>query len=328
MTLSIIVPVYNVEKYVDKCLDSILDGNDSSDSFEVIVVNDGSTDHSMDVVRGYEKKYGNIVVVNQNNQGLSSARMNGLHHASGDFVWFIDSDDWLERDAVPLMLQIINQSNDVDVFATPLYWSYDNPKHDHIDYDIPECLQTDGPTFLSTRYLPHWASVRYVIRRQLFENKWLSFPTGLIHEDEYFGRVLLNIAGNVYVYNKPLYIYRQRSSSIMKSISIRSSYDIVHNYDCLRKYSDTLSRDNQKWFIPHCQRLLIRSYTINEDKWKTPEFRSFYRKKCLHIAHEFIRAHKLYHIKELLNILFLVMAPAMFRRKYPKSDAKSNNKPL
>lgn len=328
MTLSIIVPVYNVEKYIDKCLDSILNGSVSKDSFEVIVVNDGSTDHSMDFICGNEEKFCNVKVVNQDNQGLSSARMNGLHHATGDYVWFVDSDDWLEQDAVRLVLQIINRRNDVDVFTTPLYWAYDDPVHDHVDYDIPECLQIDGPTYLSTSYLPHWASVRYVMRRQLFENKWLSFPVGLIHEDEYFGRVLLNIAENVYVYNKPLYFYRQRSASIMKSISIRSSYDIVHNYDCLRKYSYTLSQDNQKWFIPHCQRLLIRSYTINEEKWKTPEFRTFYRKNCLHIVFEFIRAHKFYHTKELLSILFLVIVPTAFRRKYPKSDAKSNNKPL
>ena len=97
--LSIIIPIYNVEAYVAETLKSVFEMNDPKDLFEVIVVNDGTKDGSMDIVRQYADRP-NLIIVEQENQGLSAARMKGLSMATGEYVWFIDSDDSLFTNAV------------------------------------------------------------------------------------------------------------------------------------------------------------------------------------------------------------------------------------
>ena len=117
--LSIIIPVYNVERYVGETLKSVIETSATVDEFEVIVVNDGTKDGSMDVVQQFSG-CPNLKIVEQINQGLSAARMNGVSVAQGEFVWFIDSDDWLVDDGVGRVLALIKDRPDVDVLMFPL----------------------------------------------------------------------------------------------------------------------------------------------------------------------------------------------------------------
>lgn len=94
--LSIIVPIYNAEKYIEECLNSCLAQDIDSSDYEIVCVNDGSEDNSLDILKKYEKSH-NIVVVDQKNAGVSSARNKGLLSAKGDFVWFVDSDDFIRQ---------------------------------------------------------------------------------------------------------------------------------------------------------------------------------------------------------------------------------------
>ena len=96
MKLSIIVPVYNVADYLAKCLDSLLTQDLPQNEYEIIVVNDGSTDNSGDIAQQYADKYAGITLINQANQGLSGARNTGIQQAKGDYIQFVDSDDYLE----------------------------------------------------------------------------------------------------------------------------------------------------------------------------------------------------------------------------------------
>ena len=105
MKLSIVVPVYNVEQDVRKCILSIVNQDDDLfKSFEVIIVNDGSKDKSVEQIQDLVDKYDNITLINQENLSLSVARNNGMAMAKGDYVWFIDSDDWITSDAVKYVL--------------------------------------------------------------------------------------------------------------------------------------------------------------------------------------------------------------------------------
>ena len=117
--LSIIIPVFNVEGYVGKTLASVFDTTASADKFEVIIVNDGTRDRSMDFVRKYAT-YPNMIIHEQENLGLSAARMNGLSLASGEYVWFVDSDDYLVEDGVEIVLKHLEKTPDVDVLMFPL----------------------------------------------------------------------------------------------------------------------------------------------------------------------------------------------------------------
>ena len=104
MKISIIIPVYNVSEYLDKCLTSVI-GQTYSD-LEIVCVNDGSTDSSLDILKKYSRLEKRIIIVDQENVGLSGARNSGLAKSSGDFVMFLDSDDWLAQNACEVVIGI------------------------------------------------------------------------------------------------------------------------------------------------------------------------------------------------------------------------------
>ena len=105
MKLSIIIPVYNVEKYVEKCLRSCAEQDLPSDEYEIIVVNDGTKDSSLEIVERVAKDYSNIAIISQENAGLSAARNKGLSLAKGEYIWFIDSDDWIEKNCLQKIIR-------------------------------------------------------------------------------------------------------------------------------------------------------------------------------------------------------------------------------
>jgi len=121
VSISVVVPVYNAEKYLAKCLDSILS---QSKNLEIIAVNDGSTDNSLNILEDYAKKHSNIKIITQTNQGVSSARNLGIKHATKDYITFVDSDDWLEQDAIKNVTKVIKKDSP-DVLLTSYYDVYD-----------------------------------------------------------------------------------------------------------------------------------------------------------------------------------------------------------
>ena len=106
MKLSVIIPVYNVEKYIEKTIYSLYKQDLSEDEFEVILINDGSTDKSLDIICNLADKFNNIIILNQSNQGPSIARNNGIIKANGDYILFMDSDDLLINSSLSFMLNI------------------------------------------------------------------------------------------------------------------------------------------------------------------------------------------------------------------------------
>ena len=125
MLVSIIIPIYNVEKYIEQCFTSIYAQDISEDIFEVIAVNDGTPDNSMSIVKTIASQHKNLVIINQENQGLSVARNTGLDHAKGEYIWFVDSDDWLTKDSLSIVLDTIISYPKIDVFATVLMMQYE-----------------------------------------------------------------------------------------------------------------------------------------------------------------------------------------------------------
>ena len=119
--LSIIIPIYNVEPYIGRCIESILSQiTESVDSVEVIMVNDGTQDGSMDIVKLQISGSPFVTVINQENKGLSCARNAGLDLAKGKYVWFVDSDDWLLPEAVSRVIDVVRRCDGVDMIASRL----------------------------------------------------------------------------------------------------------------------------------------------------------------------------------------------------------------
>ena len=102
--LSIVVPVYNVDRYLDECMESLVTQDIDSSEYEVICVNDGSTDNSGNILDKYAKRYCNVIVINKSNGGVSTARNMGIDNAQGKYIWFIDSDDFILKNSLSSML--------------------------------------------------------------------------------------------------------------------------------------------------------------------------------------------------------------------------------
>lgn len=122
MFLSIIIPVYNTEKYLAECLDSCLNQDIPRENYEILCVNDGSKDSSAKILAAYEEKFGNIHVFTKENGGVSSARNLGLDHAQGDYIWFVDADDFLQENILhDIYTYLDNQQARCDIIKLPIY---------------------------------------------------------------------------------------------------------------------------------------------------------------------------------------------------------------
>lgn len=325
MTLSIIIPVYNVEAYVGQCLQSILhDGSPVSEDFEIIVVNDGSQDNSMNEVEQLCQGRNNITIIHQNNQGLSSARMFGLSHASGDYVWFIDSDDYVKDDSIKKIIGIIKSCRgSYDLIMMPLSWSYANSSLDHLDYSINEDLILNGRDILRAGNIPVWGTPRYIISRSLFCNDSISFPLNHLHEDEYFGRVVLYLSNKVFVLKESFYIYRQREGSIMSMLSIKSSYDIVSLYRLLNHFcANIVHKEDKYWFHKNIVSFLLQSYKKVPHLHNEQSFRAFRQKNARYIL---LQEHSIkeYSLKERFWLTVYIISPRIHAQLVARLIKKS-----
>ena len=311
--LSIIIPVYNVEDYIEECLSSILPQCPKNGFVEIIIVNDGTPDKSMDIVQRMTFGYSFVTILEQENKGLSAARMAGLNVAKGNFIWFVDSDDLLFPDAVEQVLSMLKKDSSIDVLVFPLLWCYPEALHNRVDISYDVIRTNKGKDYLRHQAFNCWAVPRYIINHTLFDNPYLFFPKGLLHEDEYFGRVLLYISSNVHILYRNIYVYRQRASSIVHQITIRNSYDIVEIYRLLSFFMDNVVQiEDRRWFSSQILGLLTECYTRNVELFGTPAFKRFIRDKRKFILREYVRHSVGFPITRRIADIWLFLSPRFF----------------
>lgn len=221
---SIIVPVYNVEKYVNECLDSII--KQTYTNIEIIVVNDGSLDSSLKICQDYALKDARISIINQKNSGLSAARNSGLSVSKGDYIIFVDSDDLLEKHAVEMFINEAQASNAEVVLGKVKRFTQNGDMRDynHIDkrqekdgIDVLKMLLKGTPINISV------CGGGY--RRNLFDD--LRFPVGVICEDWYImPDIYLNVK-KVILIPHLCYLYRENASSIMGGINRKPNPQVI-----------------------------------------------------------------------------------------------------
>ena len=191
--LSIGVPVYNVDKYLRKCVDSLLAQDLLSSEYEIILVDDGSTDTCPQICDEYAVTYANIRVIHQANAGLSAARNTSIAAARGNYIMFVDSDDYLEPDVLGgLMVQIEQDRLDVLRFdyqnVNEQYEIFHPNKAPKRDVDYSEEV-TDGETFLNERLGPSCYAVMFIMRRELVP----TYTPGIYFEDvDWTPRMIMN----------------------------------------------------------------------------------------------------------------------------------------
>lgn len=221
MKFSIIVPIYNVEAYLDDCLTS-LQAQDFAD-FEVICVNDDSTDRSREILSAWASKMPQIRLIDRENGGLSAARNTGLAAATGDYVVFVDSDDWVESS---MLSRLAEETRDEDMLCYACRKS-DSGTTDNL---LPE--RTDGWSYYNRHALEH-REVAFVCvwqrcyRREFLMENNLHFRESILHEDNEFTPRACLKATSIKVIPDVLYNYRVRPGSIMTTRGLRSKESLI-----------------------------------------------------------------------------------------------------
>jgi glycosyltransferase involved in cell wall biosynthesis len=315
MRLSIIIPVYKVEDWVGACLRSVL--SSTHDDYEVIVVNDGTPDDSMVVAKSVIENDPRVRILEQDNSGLSAARMAGLALSQGEYVWFIDSDDFLDKGAIDIIFEAL-RCEDPDVLALPLHWTWPGGSKDYDDIVIDAPVHLDGKTWLREGRYVVCACQRYIFRRSIANPAWVFFPTQLLHEDEYFARVMLYNAQKICIWAQPLYRYRQREKSIMSANSIRSSYDIVSIYRLLKHFcNEVVAPEDRSWFSCRCVEVLSLSYAHNANRIGSKEFSNFLRINKRFIIKEYLSCASGRSLKTLIGDIYFLAAPKWYLQRHP-----------
>lgn len=211
--LSIIVPVYNVEEYLRECLDSIFDESVDENSYEVIAIEDGSTDSSPEILRSYAK-HKNLRIITQKNAGLSVVRNRGISVALGQYVMFVDSDDYLLPGAMATLLNLA-QNNGYDVIEFDYLWTGNPTWQSDTRGEMETCEPshfTDGKTAFIERGIIS-ACFKLCKRTFLVENSLFFYPN-ITYEDIEWSAKLFFHAGETIYHDVPFYVYRKRSGSI------------------------------------------------------------------------------------------------------------------
>lgn len=250
--VSIIVPIYNVESYLSECIESLL--NQSYTNLEIILVNDGSTDSSGELCEKYKEKDKRICVIHKENGGLSDARNAGLLQAKGEYVIFIDSDDYVNLSMVE-KLYIACQEQQADIGVCYFERIYDGQKPQSINDDkTPQRQLYAGRDVVKKIYQGEGESIAFnawnkIYKKELFLNHNILYPVGRIHEDMYTTFQLLCLAPTVVILPEALYYYRIRNSSIMTTkLTSKKCIDCLDSYICAIEYYSSV-KDNDLLYL-------------------------------------------------------------------------------
>lgn len=214
--VSVIVPIYNVEDYLQICCDNVM--SQTYKNIEIILVNDGSTDGSYEIAKRCAKMDSRIVLLNQENGGLSAARNAGLKVAKGEYVLFVDSDDWIERDCVQVLLQNIQENaSDVSCCLAQYVSSTGSIRRGRRSFGM-DSLYGDEilPDALLVKTFPTSACGKLYRRGFLSENSLL-FKDGIVNEDTLFSIQIACLARKITFVDKVLFDIREREGSISRS---------------------------------------------------------------------------------------------------------------
>lgn len=239
--ISVIVPVYNVEKYVGRCLDSLI--NQTNKQLEIIVVNDGSKDNSLEILKEYEKKDSRIKVIDKPNGGLSSSRNVGLDNATGDYITFLDSDDWLESSTYEKVEQVFGKYEDVDlvIFKNKVVHS----EKDVLDNFCKSETVMEGEQIAdfilgTLKNFPSLSCCNKVYRRENI--KGLRFLEGRQNEDILYNYSALKQIRKAVFLDAEYYHYYQREGSISWGKVRKKSFDSMYMWDVVADDVKSASR--------------------------------------------------------------------------------------
>ena len=243
--LSIIIPVYNVELYIEKCLRSCAEQDIPAEKYEIIVINDGSKDNSLQIITKVIADYSNIILINKPNGGVSSARNAGLNIAKGEYVWFVDSDDWIASNCLyRLLSQIVNDQLDVMqiglniVNSDELLTTYNNK--------ILETIVLSNERYINGMHFDGHC-VSSIFRKSISVEYDIKFNESLIYfEDAVFFLNIMHYSKKIKKINYSPYFYKQRidsATSLYREQEYFSCMNLYLKHSPLLNYSNFHQRE-------------------------------------------------------------------------------------
>lgn len=291
MQLSVIIPVYNVEKYIHDCLYSIFRQGLDDSCFEVIIINDGTQDNSIKVIEDILRQHSNITIIEQKNQGLSAARNTGLAQASGEYILFVDSDDLLISESLKKLIEDA-QAAKPDLLIAGFIKMTDQEigqKKTILENRYHSRLKLGRQAFLEDLNPQQCYVWRTIYKKTFLEKNHIMFINGIYFEDVPFTTECYLKAEKCIISDYIFYIYRQRPDSIVSAINKRKLMDFHHVLASLWKMrSIKMTKDEQyklmdiifttfsieMWYISHSKELMeVKSEIIKDMKMKVPELR-------------------------------------------------------
>lgn len=265
--ISMIIPIYNVEDYIEACLQSVVKSMKDLSNIQIILVDDGSKDRSGELAQTFVAKYPNFYYVTKENGGLSDARNFGLKYVKYDYIAFLDSDDYIDENYFSEILKVTQSQPDLIVFD----WM-DVGENDYRNMikgiDFPDSLWTVQPSAWNKVY-----------KKELFNE--VVYPKGKIYEDVGTTYKLLHFVKSFTYINKPLYMYRKnRGGSILSTISLKINdiYTVLDDTYSFYKERNALSEKNIEGLCYQYVKLLIWSNMYRQLKYYKWNVVGFYRK--------------------------------------------------
>lgn len=269
-TISVIVPIYGVEKYLNQCIQSIVFQNYKN--LEIILVDDGSQDQCPAMCDEWGKVDPRIIVIHKSNGGLSDARNAGLKQATGEYITFIDSDDWIDRRFIECLFTALLESN-ADVAECSVLYVDDAGSELKVRYAESKKRVLDRMTAL--KCLLKGEGVSQTVWNKLYKTSILNnlwFEVGKYNEDEFWTYKVLDRIQSMALVQEPLYFYRQRNTSIMgKAYSLRRLDGLLalsERYDYLKKYKDLNSISYEQFLLSSLWGLQMSLRNLNDQDKK------------------------------------------------------------
>lgn len=307
MTLTVIIPVYNTSKYLKQCIHSVQ--NQTYSDLEILLVDDGSTDESGEIIEEYAKSDSRIRAIHQKNQGLSAARNAGITRACGEYLFFVDSDDWIEPEYCEKLYRSVQNTNaKVGICGVIVE---EGKKTDFYRFDNTGVLSvTEALALLSVReasvYVPTVVAWNKIYHRSLWEKT--RYPVGKWHEDEFVIAELLLNSQSVAVLTDCLYHYVKRPDSITGSDEAKN----LKHLDILQAYFGRISLLQKTY--PEFAVIAWRNYMLTIQEML--ESGQFSADTCEHLKKQYRSAFRILRIPIRLKLKyrFYQIVPGVYRK--------------
>lgn len=259
--ISIIIPIYNVELYLSRCIDSVL--NQTFQNYEIILIDDGSIDNSGNICDIYANNYKRISVIHQKNLGVSTARNVGIMHAKGDFITFVDADDWLDKDYLAILFQLA-VSNNADISCCTLSYEGDTGRSEEFatqssDSNKQMQISIEMREFNFGKWYSFEGAACKLIRKTLLYDNNILYDTTLTNGEDalFYVEVMLRSKCCVAI-SRPMYHYFMRSNSASNNVGIKQLFSDLVAWDMICKKINM----NYCCYNDAAKRLLFKLFNI------------------------------------------------------------------